>query len=149
MKTKLNISALFLAVLVLFSANGIALFEHFCSTSKTKSFQAFFKPTCENDLPISSCCSKLAEKKEKKDCCSHKQLFSKLQVEGFIAKQIQLKSNVDNDIFMNFHTYYPTHLISIVTSTYFSGLPPPDNLYFYSIQSSLQPVLSAIQVYRC
>ncbi len=149
MKFKWNISALFLAGIVLFSANGVALFEHICSTSNTKSFQAFIKPTCENEAPVSSCCTKIESKKTKKDCCSHKQFFSKLSIEGFVAKQLELKSNIEKFI-QKFDFNYPySHFFSSITVHYFSGLPPPDNLYYYVIQTSLQPTSTKLQIFRC
>lgn len=145
MKYKTNISALLLAILVFTASNGIAAFEHICNTSNIRSFCIFTEPTCENEAPLSPCCEKVGLKK-KKNCCTHTQIFSKLSVEGFTAKQLQIKpiekQNDPNFITNNFSIFNRQ-----IFENHYSGLSPPHNIF--QIKSILQPSLQELQIFRC
>ena len=145
MKYKTNISALLLATLIFVASNGIAAFEHICNTSHTRSFCVFEQPKCENEEPLSPCCEKMGFKK-KDNCCTHTQIFSKLSYDGFTAKQLQLnpiEKQISSDFLLtNFFNFNQQ-----VFENYYSGLPPPDNLYH--IKSKLQPSSIKLQIFRC
>lgn len=146
MKFKTNIPALLLAALFFTASNGIAVFEHICNTTQTHSFSLFSKPICEMEKPVASCCAKKAALVKKKNCCDHKQFFSKLPVEGFVAKQLQLKpiekqTGLDF-VSPDFHQYSKQ-----IFESHYSGLPPPDNIF--QIQSILQPSPVSLQTFRC
>lgn len=145
MKYKINTSALLLAMLVFTASNGIAAFEHICNTSNTRSFCLFTDPTCENEAPLSPCCEKMGYKK-KDDCCTHTQIFSKLSVEGFTAKQLQIKL-----LEKQFNSKLSTNNLSPfnhqIFENYYSGLHPPNKLYH--IKSALQPSSQKLQIFRC
>ena len=145
MKFKTNISALFLATLVFVASNGIAVFEHICNTSQTRSYSLFLKPVCEMEKPIAPCCAKLGLTK-KKGCCEHKQFFSKLSIEGFTAKQLQLKP-IEKQVCLNLLSFNLIHFNKQLFENYYSGLPPPDNIY--QIKSLLQPSPIDLQTFRC
>lgn len=145
MKFKTNISALFLAILVFASSNGIALFEHICNTSNTRSFCLFSPPTCENEKPTKSCCEEKSEKKQK-DCCEHKEIFSKLNIEGFTEKIFKLKTT-EIEIFTAFFTPFSTPINQQILDKFYVGVPPPNNIY--TIQYLLRPTPVALNVFRC
>ena len=145
MKYKTNKSALLLAAIVFMAYNGIAVFEHICNTTNTRSFCLFSEPVCKNEKPQSPCCKKSGLKK-KADCCSHKQIFSKLSVEGFIAKQLFIKPLEKQ----NSSYFFSVNLFSFnqhAFEDYYSGLSPPDNLF--QIKSILQPSSIKLQIFRC
>ena len=145
MKFKTNISALLLAVLVFIASNGIAVFEHICNTSQTRSYSLFVKPVCEMEKPLAPCCAKMGLTK-KKGCCAHKQFFSKLSIEGFTAKQLQLnpiEKQISSDFLSpNFFSYNKQ-----IFENYYSGLPPPRN--GYQIKWLIQPSPVELQTFRC
>lgn len=145
MKFKTNISALLLALLVFVSSNGIALFEHICNTSNTRSYSLFVAPSCENEKPVSSCCEKMGIKKTK-GCCEHKGIYSKLNIEGFTEKILQLKTI--NDITL-YTIYTPLSFVynHQVYNALYLGVPPPDNLFI--IQNLLRPTPVGLQTFRC
>lgn len=145
MKFKTNIPVLLLATLFFVASNGIAVFEHICNTSNTRSFCVFSQPSCENEKPLSPCCEKMGFKK-KDNCCTHTQIFSKLSIEGFTAKQLQLKS-IEKQISFNFLPADFFQHNKQLFENYYSGLPPPDNIS--EIQSLLQPTLVGLQTFRC
>lgn len=145
MKFKTNISALFLAILIFVASNGIAVFEHICNTSQTRSYSLFLKPACEMEKPLAPCCVKLGLVK-KKGCCEHKQFYSKLSIEGFTAKQLYLKS-IEKQFSFDFLSFNFLHLNKQLFENYYSGLPPPDNIY--QIKSILQPSPIDLQTFRC
>lgn len=145
MKYKINIPAIFLAILVFIASNGVAMFEHICNTSNTITYCLFTPPNCENENTSSQCCEKMGLK-IKKDCCEHKQFFSKLNIEGFTANQIQIKpleKVIIKDIFFNLAF---SHFNSI-SQNYISGIPPPGNLLF--IKYLLRPTPVSLQTFRC
>lgn len=146
MKFKTNISALLLATLVFVAGNGIAVFEHICNSSQTHSFSLFTKSICEMEKPVPSCCAKKAALIKKKNCCDHKQFFSKLSVEGFVAKQLHLKP-IEKQTGLNFLAPYFYHYNKQLFESHYSGLPPPDNVF--QIQSLLQPTPVELQTFRC
>lgn len=145
MKCKTNISAILLATLVFVASNGIAVFEHICNTSNTRSFCVFEQPTCKNEEPLSPCCEKMGLKK-KDNCCTHTQIFSKLSVEGFTAKQLYLKS-LEKQLSLDFFSTIFFQFNQQNFENYYSGLSPPDNLY--QIKSFLQPSSIKLQIFRC
>lgn len=146
MKTKVNISALLLALLVLVSSNGIALFEHICDSSKTKDYSFFSEINCEKEVKTTSCCNKPAIE-ESSNCCSHSQFFSKLSIEGFTAKQ--LKINSVEDFLIPFFNALAINILPSYIAQLHIGLPPPDNLYTTIIKSHLAPSSVKLQVFRC
>jgi len=145
MKFKTNIFALLLAILVFASSNGVALFEHICNTANTRSYCLFLPPSCENEEPVSPCCEKMGWK-QKKNCCQHKQFFSKLNIEGFTAKQFQLKT-VDKKLFIKSFVIFNEDYSQQVFENHYSGIPPPDNLF--TIKYTLRPSPIVLQVFRC
>jgi len=146
MKFKTNISALLLALLVFVSGNGIALFEHICNTSKSSSFCVFTQPKCENEKPTSSCCKKSGTK-EKKGCCEHKEFYSKLNIEGFTAKQFQLIKLLEQEVNFKYLSFDFSYFSTQIFKDHYSGIPPPDNLH--TIKYLLRPTSSGLQVFRC
>ncbi|MDB5226306.1 MAG: hypothetical protein JWN78_499 [Bacteroidota bacterium] len=144
MKNTFNIPAIFLALLVGIASNGVFVFEHSCSMSQTRCFSLLSKPTCAMEAPVAPCCAKMGIKK--KDCCDHKQFFSKLSIEGFISNRIQLKTPE-----ASFPLYTTLNDLSnwnnIHRGAQCSGLPPPG--YHYKIKSLLQPSPSDLQIFRC
>jgi hypothetical protein len=145
MKYKTNISAILLATLVFVASNGIAVFEHICNTSNTRSFCVFTEPTCENEEVLSPCCEKMGLK-PKEDCCSHTQIFSKLYFEGFIAKQMFLIP-IEKQINANLFSINLFSFSQQIFENHYSGLSPPDNLF--QIKSILQPSSIKLQIFRC
>lgn len=146
MKYRLNLPALFLATLFMVASNGIAVFEHICNISNTHHYSLFSNTTCEMDKPVASCCAKNVSPSTKKDCCAHKQFFSKLSIEGFTAKQLILKPS-EKQTTIPFGTIHAYAINFRLTERYYSGLAPPDN--YYTIQTCLQPARSQLQVFRC
>ncbi len=146
MKNKYKISALLLALLFLVTSNGVAIFEHICTSSNAKDYSFFGKISCKMEKPTASCCAKPAKQPNKNGCCKHKQYFSKLNVEGFTASQLELKHKL-------YHSYisYIALLISNINvalaNSFYSGLAPPNNTAI--IQSLLQPSSIKLQVFRC
>jgi hypothetical protein len=96
----------------------------------------------EDKMP--SCCSKKIENKIK--CCEHKQLYKKLTIEGFTAKQLQLKS-LDKEIQTSYFSIYSFICSQQVLDNYYAGIPPPDNLF--TIHYLLRPTPVALQTFRC
>ena len=97
------------------------------------------------EKPVSPCCAKMGIKKNK-GCCEHKQFFSKLSIEGFTAKHLQLRppgSEANNHLFSNDFTSWN----KITLEHHFSGLPPPDNVF--KIKTLLQPSPVELQNFRC
>ena len=144
MKNTFNIPAIFLALLVGIASNGVFVFEHICRTSQTHCFSLLSKPKCEMEKPVEPCCAKMGIKK--KDCCDHKQFFSKLSIEGFISGRIHLKAPEATSHFFAFLNDL-SNTNNIYYGTQFSGLPPPG--YHYNIKSHLQPSPSELQNFRC
>jgi hypothetical protein len=145
MKYKTNISAILLATLIFVASNGIAVFEHICNTSNTRSFCVFTEPTCENEEVLSPCCEKIGFKK-KDNCCTHTQIFKKLPIEGFTAKLLQLnpvEKQSDIKLFSLSHSNFSQQILE----KYYSGLSPPENIY--QIKSLLQPSSIRLQIFRC
>lgn len=97
------------------------------------------------EKPVAPCCAKSGFKK-KKDCCEHKQFFSKLSIEGFIAKKLLLKP-VEKEISPDFLSDNFANHNKQIFETHYSGLPLPDNIY--QIKSLLQPTPEALQTFRC
>ena len=97
------------------------------------------------EKPESSCCKKMGLKK-KKDCCEHKQFFSKLNIEGFTAKQLVLKS-FEKDVVPKFFSSYVSVFNQQIFEAYYSGIPPPDNLH--TIKYLLRPTSVGLQIFRC
>jgi len=146
MKFKTNISALLLATLFFVASNGIAVFEHICNTSRTHSYSLFIKPACEMEKEVKPCCTEKPAIAKSKNCCDHKQFFSKLSVEGFTVKKMQLKP-LEKQLSLNFFPAYFFHYNKRLFESYYSGLPPPDNNY--RILSLKQPSSVALQTFRC
>lgn len=144
MKFKTNISGILLAALIFVSGNGIAISEHICNISGTHDFSFFKEAQCEMEKPQSSCCSKKME--EKNNCCEHKQFFSKLNIEGFIAKQLQIKS-IQKEITSNQSYFYTDFFNQQITDFIFTCIPPPDNLHI--IKYLLRPTPVGLQIFRC
>jgi hypothetical protein len=144
MKHKINIPGILLALLVFISGNGLAISEHICNTSRTHDYSLFSEADCEIEKPQSSCCSKKMEKKN--NCCEHKQLFSKLNIEGFIAKQLHLKS-IQKEITSDQSYFYTDYFNQQITHYTYSGIPPPDNLH--TIKHLLRPTPVGLQIFRC
>ncbi|HNE51286.1 MAG TPA: hypothetical protein PKM51_01995 [Chitinophagales bacterium] len=146
MKYKFKISALLVALLFLVASNGIAIFEHICTSSNAKAYSIFGKITCKMEKPAASCCAKTNQPTNKNNCCNHKQYFSKLNVEGFIANQVVLKQPTAFQYFS--HGYLSAYIPGTVhVTTFYSGLAPPSNAAY--IQSLLQPSAVKLQVFRC
>ncbi len=143
-KLKTNISALLLAALVFVASNGVAVFEHICNISQTHSYSLFVKPACEMEKSAASCCAKL--KSTKKDCCNHKQFFSKLSVEGFTVKQLQLKQ-IEKQTHPESRITFASNNNKQIFENHYSGLQQPDNVF--TIKSILQPSSISLQVFRC
>lgn len=91
-----------------------------------------------------SCCSKKIENKIK--CCEHKQLYKKLTIEGFTAKQLQLKP-LEKEISIKFLADSFLHFISQISERNYSGIPPPDNIF--TIKYLLRPSQATLQIFRC
>ncbi len=145
MKNTFNIPAIFLALLVGIASNGVFVFEHICRTSQSHCYSLLSKPKCEMEKTVPPCCAKLCLPK-KKDCCDHKQFFSKLSIEGFISNRIQLKAPEASSHFIAFLN----ELANRNNTNYglqISGLPPPG--YLYNIKTLLQPSPSELQNFRC
>lgn len=144
MKYKLNIPALLMAILVLLASNGLAISEHICNTSKKLSFSFFISSNCGMEKVATACCGSKNINTNSKPCCQHKQVFSKLNYDGFTAKEFQIKpfKLAETHFFMNDYTAF----ISIVPPTLYSGLSPPSQPH---IKSLLRPTLAGLQVYRC
>lgn len=145
MKYRFNIPALLLSALVLVASNGIAVFEHICNTSQTRNYSVFLKTKCDMEKPVAPCCAKKGIVK-KKNCCKHKEFFSKLSIDGFTAKLVELKK-VKKELSLKNISAYSFNLLSRYRNNYFSGLSPPDNLYH--IKALLQPTPSELQIFRC
>lgn len=146
MRNTVKIPALLLAMLVFVSTTGISVFEHICTTSQSTEYSFFSKPVCEMEKPIPPCCAKKVPlTKPKKGCCEHKEFFSKLNVEGFTAKQVQLKPL--EKLFTAHFILHPSSLFGSHTDLLSFRLPPPDNLY--RIKARLQPSPVSLQVFRC
>jgi hypothetical protein len=143
---KINIPALLLAILVFVAGNGIAVFEHICNTSRSHNYSLFVKRTCEMEKPLAACCARKAGIVQKKGCCEHKQVFSKLNIHGFTAKQLQIKP-LEKQINLNFLAVGSFHYSKQLFESYYSGLPPPDNLFL--IKNLLQPSPVGLQNFRC
>ena len=141
MKNKINIPALFLALLVCVASNGISVFEHICGTYHSRDFSFFKNITCDMEKSVTT-----GSHKESNGCCQHKHYFSKLSVEGFTAKLIQLKP-IEKSLTTYYYTYNFTNVSRSIMENHFSGMPPPDNLY--KIKALLQPSLQELQVYLC
>ncbi|MCC6582577.1 MAG: hypothetical protein IT271_02645 [Chitinophagales bacterium] len=146
MKFKTNISALLLATIVFLAGNGIAVFEHICNTSSTHSYSLFTKPACEMEKEVKPCCTEKPAIAKSKNCCDHKQFFSKLSVEGFTVKKMQVKP-LEKQLSLNLFPAYFFHYNKRLFESYYSGLPAPDN--FFQIQSLLQPTPVELQIFRC
>jgi hypothetical protein len=146
MKYRFNIPALFLAVLFLVASNGIAVFEHFCSSSNSYQFSFFDKIVCKMEKPVASCCAKKIQAIKKNDCCSHSHFFSKLNVEGIASSVFSIK-HLEKQFapIIAFITTYK--IIPHLTENYYSGVAPPQNKYI--VASQLQPHLSELQVFLC
>ena len=144
MKYRFNIPALFLALLMFTTTNGIAISEHICNTSQTHTFSLFSKAACDMEKQASSCCANKVVT-NKKGCCEHRQYFSKLNIEGFTACQIHLTPYKIVTHYFYFNDF--TCLTKYDLEHHFSGLPPPDNLY--KIKALLQPSFSDLQIYLC
>ncbi len=148
MKFKVNITALSLAALIFVASNGVALFEHICNTSHTRSFSLFSDTSCNQEKEAVSCCKKEQKlpAQKAKDCCEEKQFFSKLNIEGFTAKQLLLKSLMLFEMPVTWLHTFGT-VLQLNFENYYSGLSPPDNLHI--ILSCLQPDTTSLQVFRC
>jgi hypothetical protein len=144
MKYKTNISAILIAFVVLFATNGVVVFEHICNTNHSRDFSILKDKKCEMEKPVASCCAKKGIKK--KDCCEHKQFFSKLSYDGFTAKQLEVNS-IEKEIKLHFLANNFLHFNQQIFETYYSGIPPPDNLY--TIKYLLRPTSVELQVFRC
>ncbi|HUM51015.1 MAG TPA: hypothetical protein PK431_04335 [Chitinophagales bacterium] len=144
MRCKTNISAILIAFVVLFATNGVVVFEHICNSSNLRDFSILTNTHCEMEKPIASCCAKKGIKK--KDCCEHKQFFSKLSYDGFTAKQQEVKS-IAKEICLHFLANNFLHLNQQIFERYYSGIPPPDNLF--SIKYLLKPSPIKLQIFRC
>ncbi len=144
MKHKTNIPALLMALLVFIASNGIVLSEHICNTARSHDYSLFTEAKCEMEKQAVSCCAKKIIAKN--NCCEHKQFFKKLPIEGFTAKLLQLKSSEKE----SYPKLYPVAYFNYsqqIFENYYSGLPPPDNLY--KIKSLLQPSSIKLQIFRC
>jgi hypothetical protein len=146
MKYKYKISALLLALLFLVASNGVAVFEHICSTSNARDYSFFWEITCKMEKTTTSCCAKPTNQTNKNDCCNHKQYFSKLNVEGFTANPVVLKHNLFHSCIS--YISLPIYNINVaLAASFYSGLAPPNNIAV--IQSLLQPSSIKLQVFRC
>ncbi|MFN8237226.1 MAG: hypothetical protein U0T77_03570 [Chitinophagales bacterium] len=145
MKYKTNIPALIVAFVVLFTTSGVFVFEHICNTSKTRSFSMVTKPACDMEKTAASCCNKKPAPK-KKDCCEHKEFFSKLNAEGFLSKLMVIKpvEKIQDNFFCYTHSAFTPNAYNFY---YSSGLSPPE--YYLQIKSLLLPERSELQVFRC
>lgn len=144
MKYKLNIPALLMAFLVMVASNGLAISEHICNTSKTHSFSLFSGKSCGMEKVSTPCCGSKKTIASTKPCCQHKQIFSKLNYDGFAAKEFQIKEVKAVDVHFLINDY--TAFISIFPTGTYSGLSPPDNPH---IKYLLRPTLQGLQIYRC
>lgn len=144
MKFKTNIPALLMALLVFITSNGIVLSEHICNTAHSRNYSLFTKTNCKMEQQASSCCSKKTVTKN--SCCEHKQIFKKLPIEGFTAKQLKVKTtqNELNASYYNLNFYL--NQLQIIDK-YYNGIPLPDNLI--TIKSLLRPRLVVLQIFRC
>ena len=145
MKYKTNIPALIVALVVLFTTSGVFVFEHICTSSKTRNFSMVTQPTCDMENPAASCCNEKPVA-SKKNCCEHKQFFNKLTVEGFLSKSMVLKPTEkiqDNFFCFSNNTFTP----NAYTFYYSSGLSPPGD--FLQLRPLLLPERSELQVFRC
>jgi hypothetical protein len=139
----MNIPALLLALLVAVSTNGVAFYEHICNRSNSREYSVFSE-SCKMEQAAHSCCAKPAVKKKR--CCEHKQFFSKLNYDGFTAKQLKVKAA--EDIHQKyFGGHAPLLGNTVVLENYYCGLPPPDNLHWIAYQ--LHPSAILLQVFRC
>jgi hypothetical protein len=145
MKTKINIPALLLALLVAISTNGILISEHICNTSKRIGFSFFTKGSCEMDQPVPTCCAKLKIKKNK-DCCEDKEVFSKLSYEGIVAKKTSITSSI-NWSTLYYTSLHSTQYFNTYPAEYYSNLHPPGNLL--TIKYLLKPSPQGLQNFRC
>jgi hypothetical protein len=126
------------------ASNGLAISEHICNTSKTHSFSFFISGKCGMEKVVTACCGSKNVTSNTKPCCQHKQIFSKLSYDGFIAKEFHVKPYKIVNIHFLVNDY--TTFISALPISIYSGLSPPDNPH---IQYLLRPTLSGLQVYRC
>ena len=74
------------------------------------------------------------------------QLLSKLNIEGFTAKQFKLKK-VDKKLFLKSFVIFNEDYSQQVFENHYSGIPPPDNLF--TIKYTLRPTPIVLQVFRC
>ena len=144
MKYRTNISAILIAFVVLFATNGVVVFEHICNSSNLRDYSILTDTHCEMEKPVASCCAKKGIKK--KDCCEHKQFFSKLSYDGFTAKQLEIKP-LEKEINLKYFTSNFLHHNQQIFERYYSGIPPPENLF--SIKYFLKPSPLKLQIFRC
>ncbi|CAF3357100.1 unnamed protein product [Rotaria sp. Silwood2] len=134
-----------MALLVFVASNGVALSEHICNSSHTRGYSLFTKGDCGMEKQVTSCCSNKV-KTTKKGCCEHKQFYKKLPIEGFTANQVELKP-IDKLVLNDFWINSLSFDYKINFDRYFSGIPPPDNLY--TIKYLLRPTPVELQIFRC
>jgi len=91
-KTKQHIAhkvmALFSAITILLSTSGFSLYSHHCNHQNQYSY-SIFTPTapcaCQAGTAENSCCKNdvkaTCQEKSKKDCCTNKKHFSKLDIQ--------------------------------------------------------------------
>ncbi len=144
MKYKTNIPALLFAILILISTNGIVIFEHICHTKNTHEFSILSDKHCELEKEASSCCKK--DKIKKKDCCKHKQIFSKLLYDGFTAKKTAIQS-YQKDIKLFCYTLNNIHFNNYNLDGYYSDLPPPYSIHYQHYLVKPSPI--ALMTFRC
>lgn len=145
MQFKTNISALLVAIVVFFSTNGIFIFEHVCNSAQTRNFSVLKQTSCEMEKNVGSCCKKIQETK-KKNCCEHKQFYSKLSYDGLLSKVMDIKPLIKLLNESCFFTHnVPSFSTTLISSA--SGLSPPD--YIREIKPLLLPTQADLQVYRC